>query len=287
MSTLPNFKLPEHDARRYEPVGECIYCGSREDLTDEHIIPFAAGGRWILPAASCKSCAAITGSFEGEVARTIIGPLRMLYNLPTRRKKDRPKQLPLKVKYPSSTDWEIAYVDRRICPFLVGLPLYPMPDAITGAARDGNKSAATSNIWIRGAAFWRNKDEHLQWLCEALGAIEVMPTATVHTEPFCLTLAKVAHSFAVAELGLNGFRPYLSELIRTRDLTNRAYFIGGGNGDEPASKKLHDLELDTVLSIDAGVVVARVRILGALETPTYYVAVGIHNSQPKNSGDMA
>ena len=53
----------------------------------------------------------MTGAIEGEFSRTILGPLRMLYNLPTRRPKDRPKHLPLKVKYSTSTDWEIAYVD--------------------------------------------------------------------------------------------------------------------------------------------------------------------------------
>lgn len=27
------------DNRDYRPVGSCIYCGSTEDLTDEHIFP--------------------------------------------------------------------------------------------------------------------------------------------------------------------------------------------------------------------------------------------------------
>jgi 5-methylcytosine-specific restriction endonuclease McrA len=27
------------DSKVYEPVGQCIYCGSAEDLTDEHIFP--------------------------------------------------------------------------------------------------------------------------------------------------------------------------------------------------------------------------------------------------------
>lgn len=278
MNAPRKFILPKHDAWRYEPVGTCIYCGSRDDLTDEHIIPFAAGGRWILPAASCKKCAAITGAFEGEVSRTIIGPLRMLYNMPTRRKKDRPKHLPLKVKYPSSTDWEVANVDRSICPFLVGLPLYPMPDAVTGVVSEGDQGPGTANIWIRGAAFWRNKDEHLQWLCNELGAVEVMPEARVHTEPFCLMLAKIAHSFAVAELGLDTFSPFLTEMIRTRDLSNRAHVIGGGRGNETASSELHNLELDSGIGIYSDVIVARVRILGVLETPTYYVAVGIRNT---------
>ncbi len=255
-------------------MGQCIYCGSKDGLTREHVIPYSAGGRWVLPDASCRDCSAVTGAFEGEVSRTILGPLRMLYNMPTRRPKDRPNHLPLKVKYPNSTDWEIAYVDRSICPFLVGLPLYPMPDALTGALTEGNRDAATSNIWIRGGGFWRDRDAQLQWLCNALGASEVMPDATVHTEPFCLTLAKIAHSFAVAELGVGAVEPFLTDMIRHRDLSNRAEFIGGGGGNEPPSNDLHELAFDTAVSSKSNVIAVRIRLLGVLGTPTYHVAVG-------------
>lgn len=279
MNTKTNPLLPEHERKRYEPVGECIYCGAQEDLTNEHIIPFAAGGRFELPAASCKVCAAITGAFEGDVMRTMLGPLRMLYNMPSRRKKGRPKKLPLKVKYSTSTDWEIAHVDRSICPFLVGLPLYPMPEAITGITLDGDRGASTSNIWIRGAGFWRNKEDHLQWICNMLGAKEVMPTATVHTETFCLMLAKIAHSFVVAEVGLRRFRPFLNEIIRFRDLSNRAYVIGGGKGDELASEKLHELSLEAPNKSNPDLIVVRIRVLAAFGTPTYFVAAGFRSER--------
>jgi hypothetical protein len=269
-----NLYLPDHEPRNYQPVGECIYCGSVSNLTKEHIIPFFAGGRWVLPEASCKKCAAITGKFEGEVARTIVGPLRMLYDLPSRRKKERPKTLPLKVKYPTSADWETVEVERDICPFLVGLPIYPLPDAVTGNLRKGNVSASTSKLWLRGAGFWRNKDEHLEWLCQQLGAIAVMPTATVHAEPFCLMLAKIAHSFAVAELGLGSFDPFLTNMIVNRDTSKCQQFIGGGKGDEQQSSNLHDLQIDRRIGFSREIVVVRVRILGILETPTYHVAVG-------------
>lgn len=266
--------LPVHTTRRYEPVGACIYCGSVDGLTDEHIIPFAAGGRWVLPSASCKTCARVTSKFEGELLRTVLGPLRMLYDMPSRRKKDRPEHIELKVKYPTSTDWEIARVDRSICPFLVGLPLYPMPDLLGGANDGSDRSSATNKLWIRGAAFWRNRDEHLQWLCQELGAVAVMPTATVHTEPVCLSVAKIAHSFAVAELGLDKFEAFLPELIRTRDLSDRASYIGGGAGDEQASQDLHDVVFDPDINSDSDVIAVSVRVMGVLETPTYQVAVG-------------
>ena len=216
----------------------------------------------------------MTGAFEGGFARTIIGPLRMLYNLPTYRPKERPQHLPLKVKYSTSTDWEIVQVDRSICPFLVGLPLYPMPDALTCVITKENRTAATSSFWLRGAGFCEDKDAQLQSLCETLGAREVMPEATIHTEPFCLTLAKVAHSFAAAELGLDGFTPFLRNVIINKDLTNRADFIGGGGGNEPPSENLHEIDFDTVAGVNPNVIAVRVRLFAILGTPTYHLAVG-------------
>lgn len=264
--------LPRQEAKIYAPVGKCIYCGATDELTKEHIIPYALGGEWILPKASCKNCAKVTGAFEGEFARTILGPLRMLYNMPTRRPNDRPRHLPLKVKYPTSTDWEMAYVDRDICPFLVGMPIYPMPDMLTGTESE-IRDAATKQLWLRGGGFWNNRDKHLQWLCDALAATEVMPTADVRTEPFCLTLAKVAHAFAAAELGQDQFIPFLTEMIRKRDLSSRARYIGGGRGNEPTGENLHQLEF-TTMDVPTGLIVVVVRLLAVLGTPTYHVVVG-------------
>jgi hypothetical protein len=88
-----SLSLPEHPHRRYAPANVCIYCGSRNGLHDEHVIPLALGGRWILPAASCHTCGGKTSAFEGKYNRTVLGPLRMLYGIRTRRKKDRPKSL--------------------------------------------------------------------------------------------------------------------------------------------------------------------------------------------------
>ena len=267
-------KLPTQPTRQYPAVGACIYCGAIDGLTKEHIVPYSAGGNWTLPKASCRDCAKITGAFEGEFSRTILGPLRMLYDMPTRRPKDRPAHLPLKVKYPESTDWEIAHVDRSICPFLITLPLYPLPDALTGATGTEDRSAATRQFWIRGGGFGPDRDAHLQWLCEALGAVQVMPTATLNIEPFCLTIAKVAHSFAIAELGSHAFEPFLGDVIRTKDVSNRAEFMGGGEGNEPPSANLHDVEIATDIGTDPSIVTVRVRLFAVLGTPTYYVTVG-------------
>lgn len=264
--------LPSHSTKRYNPVGVCIYCGSKENLTKEHIVPYSAGGRWILPSSSCKPCARITGKFEGEFSRTVLGPLRMLFNLPTRRPNERPRHLPLKVKYANSVDWEIIHVDRSICPFLVVLPLYPSPNP--ALAPETNKNgAATTKFWIRGGGFRENRDEHLEMLCRLAGASQVMPDGTVNANVVCRTLAKIAHSFTVAELGIDGFQPLLCTLIRTENQSECPLYIGGGGSNEAPSTNLHDVAF-TRDSATGDYVSVDVRFLGVLGTPTYSVVVG-------------
>ena len=85
------------------PFGYCIYCGAKQydpskpdrRLADEHAIPFSLGGGIVLREASCARCEAITSAFEGTVARSVLGPIRIHYELPTRNKRSRPDRLPV------------------------------------------------------------------------------------------------------------------------------------------------------------------------------------------------
>jgi hypothetical protein len=79
-------------------------------------------------------------------------------------------------------------------------------------------------------------------------------------------------------IGNRRVHAFSSSLIRTRDLSNRAQFTGGGTGDEAASKSIHDLAIDTDVRSDPKVIVVHVRLLGVLEMPTHLVALGRERS---------
>src|SRR5688572_13644979 len=76
-------------------VGECIYCSSTENLTDEHAIPFALQGNRILRDASCISCNKVTTRFERSVLHESMLGIRTVQGMPSRRKRSRPDTLPL------------------------------------------------------------------------------------------------------------------------------------------------------------------------------------------------
>lgn len=271
---MPKLRLPEHDRRRYEKATLCIYCGATDELTDEHIIPFGLGGRWLLPKASCRVCARITGAYEGVCQRTILGPLRMYFDLPTRRKKERLRKLPLQVKYNANdAEWSMIEVDQREYPFLILLPILPMPDELTGLPSAGERGAKVQRLWVRGASFDHGIHRHLDELAARLGVAAINPTATFSAPEFFHMLAKMAHAFATAELGTASFEPLLQPILGG-DFSDCRRFIGGIDATEPAAPDLHQMSILADPETPERLVCVRIRLFACLETPTYFVAVG-------------
>ncbi|WP_448518303.1 HNH endonuclease [Rhodoflexus sp.] len=50
--------------------GRCLYCGSREDLTLDHVLPRSRGGKttWTNLVTACKKCNARKGDYTPEEA---------------------------------------------------------------------------------------------------------------------------------------------------------------------------------------------------------------------------
>ena len=268
------FRLPTHPEKTYAAVNRCIYCGTNEKLSDEHIIPFGLGGRWVLPKSSCAECAKKTSAFEHTCQRTMFGPLRMYYDLPTRRRKERPKKLPLKVKLTPNAEWSVIDVDQEVYPFLVLFPLLQMPDELSGDTTSGERGAAVKNLWIRAASFRDGIMPHLAALIAELNVADIEPTATVRAPEFFRMLAKIAHSFAVAEMRMGSFSPFLTPVICDADTSNSVQYIGGLQHTEPVAGGIHQLSFGSHTCARPDIVAVRIRLLAALETPTYYVAVG-------------
>lgn len=160
--------LPMQPARTYRPVGYCIYCGSTRQLSDEHIIPLGLGGRLVLPQSTCSSCSAKTSKSERTCLRTMYGPLRLLYGLPSRRKNSRPETLQLKIKRTEGSEWEYVPVVQERYPFLITFPYFEAPGALTGTEESAAAGPVTRRLWIRGASPHHDFQELLQSLAQEL-----------------------------------------------------------------------------------------------------------------------
>jgi hypothetical protein len=168
----------------------------------------------------------------------------MLYDLPSRRRGDRPRTLPLKVKRRPDDDWTEMHVNQEDYPFLVLFPRFPPPDLLSGVRTTDDRCPGARVFWIRGASASTGFFDHLEDLIAKLRVHSVMPRAKADVSAFCLMLAKIGHSFATAEMGLGSFDRLLPALILRGDLSNRVDVIGGLGDDEPPSSALHELSLD-------------------------------------------
>jgi len=274
MASSAVFRLPEDQQKEYLALDRCMYCGVTTNLTDEHIIPLGLGGRIILPKSSCTKCGGKISPVERTCLRTMFGPLRMYYELPTRRRKERPKTLSLRVKVTADADWSYMEVDRDVYPFFILFPFLEIPDELARVMREGDRGAKVQTLWIRGASFRDGITAHLERLTAALNVREIMPTATVSAPDFFRLLAKIAHAFAVAESGLEAFDPFLIPMICDADTSNAVQYVGGMRQEEPASSRLHELAMMQWNGPLQEIVTVKVRLLAVLGTPTYFVAVG-------------
>ena len=268
--------LPKQPKKVYPPVGRCIYCGVTRDLTTEHVIPFGLGGKIELPESSCRNCSKLTSDFEHTCLRTMYGPLRLLYNLPSRRKKIRPENLPLKVKRMPSEDWTQMSVEQEKYPFLILFPYFSMPKLITDEIDSKLQGATSKRLWIRGASPSFNFNTLLNRLSTELRVYSIMPEAKADIEAFCQMLAKIAYSFAIGELGADAFNPFLIPIIMRKELVDCDRFIGSLSKEEKASDILHEISI--VETEKKNLVTVRIRLLAKLQTPTYYVVAGVRRS---------
>jgi hypothetical protein len=86
-------------------------------------------------------------------------------------------------------------------------------------------------------------------------------------------LAKIAHAFATAELGLGAFRPLLLDTI-DGTASNPTLYVGGVPGDEPDGEDRHELTLQFIDKASEWFVGVRIRLFADLGFPTYYCVAG-------------
>ena len=178
--------------KRFNAVGHCIYCGSKEELSDEHVVPFALGGALILPDASCHTCAAITSKFERIILRGFMYRARNVAKFPTRRPKKRPQSMELQI------------IDEQCGERTVNLPtanfpaLLHLPLLLPAAFLNGRiPKVGVELCGIDTLSFGTNPYKALH----ELKVRTMKDTVNFDATAFVRMLAKIGYSFAVGVLG--------------------------------------------------------------------------------------
>jgi hypothetical protein len=257
------------DAKTYKPVGRCIYCGANRyneegqegELHLEHIIPLALDGPLELPNSSCQVCERITGRLEQLVLRGSLRGIREHLGLKSRGKEGRPKTLPIfAVRKEGEKEQRIDVpVEDYPTTLLMLVPLEAEIFLPSGSPHDGTAwNYFATDIGNFAAKYRLHSFAH--------------PALDSHS--FLRMIAKIAHSFLTAEMGVEAFRPTLPDVILGKSEEFWRY-VGGIVDPGPASDQLHEISIEQQRSHEGrSFYMVRLRLFANLGAPAYMVAAG-------------
>lgn len=256
------------NASTVRAADQCIYCGVKgDDLSKEHLLALALGGKQVLYRASCPAHAQLTSELEHRVARGTYGFQRAMDGVATRRSKQRAGFLAERVTVRGvnhAGEEVIAQVPRSQTPRMPIASTFPVPGILEG--RPAEEEATV------GMEANLDTDQSSR-IARSLGLKDVMWSSPgLKAREIARVLAKTAHAFAWYELGGNGFVPLLLPLI-LRDEGSCTHFVGGF---KPRRSQLHaPLMLREVDISGMTHLVVDISITALPHLPLYQVVVGL------------
>jgi hypothetical protein len=209
-------------------VDQCIYC-QNPGATDEHIVPIAFGGHHILIRGSCESCRRITSDRETFICEHNFNALRFHYDYPRASLGKRGSRAPevkiIEGKTPHNAPFRKVPHDKA--PGITIFPIFRPPGILLGHTPSERIEVPHSFILDPSGDGVRR-----QRALQASGFKGVLSYAQYNPIDFALILAKIAHGYAVFNVGLKGFRPLLPAFI-LGEKKEISYYVGGLFQDEP------------------------------------------------------
>lgn len=266
IDTLPELIQTIHHT--FAPVGECIYCGKKEQLTDEHIIAYSLNGTAVLPLASCPKHATITSRLERTFARGPAWPMRAAFGFKSYRKKKYPTSFPLIMHI----DGEPQNIDVPLAefPIILQLPLFAaMPAFLNGQRCVPIKSEETVLVSLREN---KSPTELLQEIGGRYQA-ERIEVPRIDYKSFARLIAKSAYALAVATYGIAsiGVKYVVPGILgETDDLGTWV----GSSRPLAGEQVQHSTQVQTYTDANGeNVIVVLMKLFATLSIPGYLVIV--------------
>ena len=248
----------------YPGLGYCIYCSQpfpEDQLTQEHIVPFALNGTLIFKNAACQPCQRRSNErYENAALQKDLLVPRLLLELDRRHKKNKKRFPPVSRENAAENESATFTLELELAqypPMFSMVQLLP-PGRLAGVERGG----VLSGFRIQEVAIPRPR---------------TFASCTVNTRhahdhtPFGLTVAKIGFCFAIAERGLDAID--VSEL-RALLLGERddLYNFVGSSTESGGGKSVH-LHWLSLVQI-SGYWVARVNLFASFGVTPYLVVLG-------------
>lgn len=174
-------------------IGRCVYCGRADvRLTDEHVVPYAWNGTWVLQKATCDEHQLLTSRIENEVLKNAWGAARATLGVRTRHRKDRHGSYPVKLERSGAI--LTPQVEVRDHPGPLVMPEFAAPGKTPASSPIAGMPVTEFPMLYRPAKL------------RAVGVTHSADAAWVRfpdPKVFALFLAKIAHTFAVGCYGID------------------------------------------------------------------------------------
>lgn len=256
--------------KTHKYVGKCIYCGSIENLHDEHVIPDSLNGVRLLSKGSCGDCGRITSKFEGSYARDSMLPVRTAWNMRSKRsKKKRPTEFPMRfIKNGQERTVNVPVEDHMsVVPMLEVGPPRRCP-AIPHAR--GFKPGQ-----YESRPFQIRPDEHIEYLLQKYDADSAIVNFHLDPVAFLRMIAKIAYCTAVWRYGLHniGTAYVVPAILGT---SNDIFDWVGSDGKQQIYQDTKSMDTDHVVTTwqSGREILSGVKLFKKSFTPEYFVIVG-------------
>lgn len=256
---------------RKRTIGKCIYCGSTEELSDEHAVPFSLAGNIILEDASCEICRKKTEKFENKVTHEQLLLMRSSLKYPTRHKKKRPESFEFKITTKDNENNQTVVVPIEECPAIFTILTFLKPRYMANYQY-------SKGIMVGGHITFASNLKNIK---DKYNLTSITRTETLGID-FAKLLAKIAYCITVFYYGLEPIKKIyvLPAILNEKD--DIGYWVG--SFEEYKSKQEfpppEPLDYKVDLYIDnKGIVFAKVRLFPCFGTPEFLVIVGEINKE--------
>ncbi len=202
--------------------------------------------------------------------RGVYRPLRHRLNYPHRHKDKQPDEFPVFV--PGEEDGQ---PDRRVMfpvnayPHIHYFLEMPPPARMLGTPPDAHVGPGPRHVRF-------DVSLPMPW-----NGLMSFSTPDLDLFSFARMLAKIGHSFAVAELGFGNFKPLLRDVI-LNEADDLFHYVGGvGDLKLPPTKEPYVIAMGALTTAETRFVIVRVRLFATVdEAPLYQIVVGEIAKQP-------
>jgi hypothetical protein len=256
-------------AKKYAPVGACIYCGNTttSKLSDEHIVPYALNGNWILQKATCEKCAYVTGQLiEQRVLRGELRHLRAALGFQTRRPSERPTLIRIQA------DGRDIDVPINECPIMMHFITFPSPGIL-----EGREPAPGINPIGNITISWGPDPKQF---AAQRGIKQLSGQSTLRPAEFGRMIAKIGYSWIIARFGLKSIAENFVNPVILGSSDRIGHLIGCVSVDVPKPLTANEHVLQPVMykgggpSGDNSLLAVRVKLFADSSTPVYEVVIG-------------